>query len=464
LRVFVHALRKYKNGEQLKLDDLVEFVELHKKNKKQITDTSPFTGARHAVNLMTSHKAKGLEFDTVFVLSCQDDIWAPSSRGGKLSFPENLKIAPAGDTIDDQLKLFYVAMTRAKSNLYLTSYTVKASGKESPKLRFLNPYEEGRGDDFVSSILSGEKSEEKEKSIQDTVNVLERSWDVYHCKPFIEDERALLETLLKDYQMPVTHFNNFLNVVDGGPQTFLEQNLLRFPQSMSPSGAYGTAMHKVIELIYTQLRKDGVVPSQETVLEWFERELEMKRLSNTDYTLFLKRGKDALSVYYKESVGNFDPAHKIEVDFKHQGVMIGDAHITGKIDKVIDLGSNIFEVVDIKTGKSAEGWGGKDAYEKIKLYKYKNQLIFYKLLVENSRDFMQSCTVSVGCLEFLEPKNGKIVKLSLEMESEEVERLRKLIDIVFKKIMTLELPDISKYSKDTKGIREFEEDLLQGRI
>ncbi len=465
LRVFVHALRKYKNGEQLKLDDLVEFVELHKKNKKQITDTSPFTGARHAVNLMTSHKAKGLEFDTVFVLSCQDDIWASSARGGRLSFPENLRIAPAGDTTDDQLKLFYVAMTRAKSNLYLTSYTAKGSGKESSKLRFLNLHEKREDvDGFIVTILSGENSEEKEKSIQDTVKVLERSWDAYHHQPFIKDERALLETLLKDYQMPVTHFNNFLNVADGGPQTFLEQNLLRFPQSMTPSGSYGTAMHKVVELIYTQLRKDGVVPSEETVLGWFERELEMKRLSSTDFTLFLKRGKDALAIYYKERIDSFDPTHKIEVDFKHQGVMIGDAHITGKIDKIISLDSNLLEVVDIKTGKSAESWGGKDAYEKVKLYKYKNQLIFYKLLVENSRDFISTGGVSIGQLEFLEPKNNKIMSLSLEMNNEEVERVKKLIDIIYRKIITLNLPDISKYDKNIKGIKAFEDDLLQEKI
>ncbi len=463
LRVFMNSLREYRNGEQLTIEDLVEFVDLNEKNSIQITDTSPFTGARDAVSLMTSHKSKGLEFDTVFVLSCQDDIWASRMRSDRLSFPENLKITPAGDTTDDQLRLFYVAITRAKSNLYLTSYSIKENGKESPKLRFLDTDKrtENNNSGMVVDILSGEKYEDQKEHKENAVNILERGWDTYHQPPFIKDEEALLETLLEDYQMPVTHFNNFLNVADGGPQIFLEQNLLRFPQSMSLSASYGSAMHKIVELIYTHLRKDGKVPPLEIVLDWFERELKMKRLSDLNNMLFLKRGEEALSIYYKERVDSFDSAHKIEVDFKHQGVMIGDAHITGKIDKIINLGSGVIEVVDIKTGKSAEKWTGKDAYEKVKLYKYKNQLIFYKLLVENSRDFVNIGSVSVGRLEFIEPKNDKIMDLSLEMNGDDVDRVRRLIDVVYKKIMALDFPDISKYSKDIKGINEFEDDLLK---
>ncbi|MCK5591203.1 MAG: PD-(D/E)XK nuclease family protein, partial [Candidatus Pacebacteria bacterium] len=387
LRVFVHALREYKNGEQLKLDDMVEFVDLHEKNKLQITDKSLFTNAGNAVNLMTAHKAKGLEFDTVFVISCQNEVWAKSSRGSKLAFPENLAITPAGDAFDDQLKLFYVAMTRAKSNLYLTSYTTTDSGKKSSKLQFLDVYETEVKNKLVREVLAGEIHESK--GPEEMTEVLTHSWEAFHTPPFKGDEKVLLKTLLENYQMPVTHLNNFLDVTRGGPQTFLEQNLLRFPQSMGPAAAYGTSMHKVIELLYTNLRKDGLIPGLEQILEWFEKELLMKRLSDKDYKLFLKRGRDALAVYYRERLDTFDPTHKIEVNFRDQEVVIGDAHITGKIDKMIDAGGGEFEVVDFKTGKAVEKWGGKTLYEKVKLHNYKRQIIFYKLLVENSRDYMQ---------------------------------------------------------------------------
>jgi len=69
LRVFVNALREYKSGEILTIKDLVEFVELHEKNEIPLNDQSPFSRLKGAVNLLTAHGAKGLEFETVFVLS-----------------------------------------------------------------------------------------------------------------------------------------------------------------------------------------------------------------------------------------------------------------------------------------------------------------------------------------------------------------------------------------------------------
>ena len=292
------------------------------------------------------------------------------------------------------------------------------------------------------------------------IEVLAHSWDMFYKTSFKGDEEALLRTLLDNYQMPVTHLNNFLNVSHGGPQTFLEQNLLRFPQSKIPSAAYGSCMHKAVELLYINLRKDGFIPGLEQVLGWFEKELKMKRLSDEDYKLFLKRGFDALAIYYKERMSTFNPTDKIEVNFKNQGVLIGEANITGRIDKMVDVGAGELEVVDFKTGKASEKWEGKTPHEKIKLHNYKRQIIFYKLLVENSRDFMQKGIVKTGHLEFLEPKNGKIIDLSLLIEDKEVERTIRLIEVVYNKIMNLDFPDVSEYSQDLKGTLAFEESLL----
>ena len=57
-----------------------------------------------------------------------------------------------------------------------------------------------------------------------------------------------------------------------------------------------------------------------------------------------------------------------------------------------------------------------------------------------------------------------MVELSLEPSTEDVERTKKLIGIVYKKIKALDFPDVSGYSKDYKGILAFEEDLLTGKI
>lgn len=447
LRVFVGALREYKQGTLLRVSDLVEFVDLHEKNNIRVSDTSPFVSGNDAVALLSAHKAKGLEFDTVFTLSCQDEVWAGRGMSSKLPFPKNLLLAPAGDTLDDKLRLFYVALTRAKRHLYMTSYEMGENGKESLPLQFLVDAETG--------AESGDTGEENQNE-----SILFDAWKAVLAPPFIADEEALLRSLLEEYQMSVTHLNNFLDVTRGGPQTFLEHNLLRFPQAKSPSGGYGSAMHGTIEKVYTYLRRTGDMPADDEILSWFEEGLLYQRLSVRDHQHFLKQGHDALSAYLKERGKLFDPMHKIETDFKNQGVIVGDARITGKIDKMIPEGSEMC-VVDFKTGKTFDEWETSRADEKVKLYKYRRQLIFYKILVENSRDY-NSFKVNEGALEFLEPdKQGRIHDLVAEIAEEETEHTKRLIEAVYKKIIALDLPDTSGYSQDLEGIKQFEEDLLK---
>jgi DNA helicase-2/ATP-dependent DNA helicase PcrA len=454
LRVFVGALREYKQGFLLRLDDLVDFVDLHEKNKIQVADTSPFVSGSDSVTLLSAHKAKGMEFDYVFALSCQNEIWAGRGIHSNLPFPKNLALAPAGDTRDDQLRLFYVALTRAKRHLYITSYETKEDGKESLPLEFIVMGEDDK------PYFSETKDDEEEAVLSDET-LLEKEWKALLAPPYIADETALLRTLLEEYQMSVTHLNNFLDVSRGGPQAFLEYNLLQFPKAKSPSGGYGTAVHGTIENIYTFLKREGKFPDEEVILEWFEDVLASQRLSPRDERHFLKQGRDAIRGYLKERLADFDAMHRIETNFKNQGVVFGDARITGKIDKMIPKDDGTMKVADFKTGKSFDDWEGKNPAEKIKMYQYRRQLVFYKLLVENSRDYAKY-RVEEGALEFVEPdKKGKIHELIADITREETERTKALIEAVYKKIMALDFPDISKYSKDMAGMMEFENDLLK---
>ena len=460
LRVFVDSLREYKQGSMLHIDDLVEFVDLHESNKIAVLDVSPFVSGNESVTLLSAHGAKGLEYDTVFTISCQNDMWAGRGMSSKLPFPKNLALSPAGDTTDDQLRLFYVALTRAKSHLYITSYEIKEDGKESLPLEFLTSPDDGESSEEVRNMLAVENHEEEDSEEKEKTLLFE-AWKSFLAPPFIADEQALLHSILDDYQMSVTHFNNFLDVLHGGPEKFLEHNLLRFPEAKSPSGAFGSSIHSTLEKIYTFLKREGNVPDEKTILSWFEDELKFARLSKNDFAFFLKKGKDALTIYLKEKAGTFDPLHKIEVDFKSQGVVIGDARLTGKIDKMIPESDGKFLVVDLKTGKSFDEWEGKSPEEKVKMYKYRRQLVFYKILVENSRDYAKY-RVEEGMLEFVEPdKKGKIHELVADITEEETNHTKALIEAVYKKIMTLDFPDVEKYSKDLQGMIDFESDLLE---
>src|SRR5690606_31706943 len=79
-------------------------------------------------HLLTVHKAKGLEFDTVHIINAIDTSWRPTATGRQS--PANLPLQPVGDDQDDYTRLMYVAATRAKRDLIVHSYQYDINGKE----------------------------------------------------------------------------------------------------------------------------------------------------------------------------------------------------------------------------------------------------------------------------------------------------------------------------------------------
>ncbi len=453
LKVFVGALREYKHGSLLTVADLVEFADMHERNDLPLADTTPFASARKAVNLMTAHKAKGLEFDTVFVASCQEEVWSPRGYPNKLPFPMNLPIERE-EGGDDRLRIFYVALTRARRELFVTAYRQDDAGKTSMKVSFIAPEQETGP---LARHMKEESVEIRERELVCGLEILPTYPEFF---PIVPGERAILLELLKDYRMSVTHLNNFLNVAGGGPAAFLEQNLLRFPQAMRPSSAYGDAMHKAIELYFREWKRTKKVPKMNDLLVYFREWMERERVTESERSHFLHAGEEALAVWYKGSGKHISGSLRSETDFRNQGVVIGDVPVTGKIDKmIIDDDARTIHVTDFKTGKAKSSWEGKSVDEKILMHGYKRQLIFYKLLVEHSRDF-EKYRVEKGTLEFLEPVDEKIKTLDLDITDDDTKRLSTLIKAVHGRIMDLDFPEIKGYSKDIDGIKEFEEFIL----
>ena len=91
---------------------------------KMLKEQNKKNGEKEGVNLMTMHAAKGLEFDTVFVIEANEG-----------SCPYNK--ATADEEIEEERRLFYVAMTRAKRKLVI-SYVKEKNGKDLLPSRFVS--------------------------------------------------------------------------------------------------------------------------------------------------------------------------------------------------------------------------------------------------------------------------------------------------------------------------------------
>ncbi|HEY4695208.1 MAG TPA: ATP-dependent DNA helicase [Candidatus Nanoarchaeia archaeon] len=91
---------------------------------------------QNAVNVMTVHAAKGLEFKVVFMVGLDADHFPSRERGEPISLPEVLikEVLPLGDYhVQEERRLFYVGTTRAKSRLYYT-WSKDVGGKRFKKI------------------------------------------------------------------------------------------------------------------------------------------------------------------------------------------------------------------------------------------------------------------------------------------------------------------------------------------
>jgi DNA helicase-2/ATP-dependent DNA helicase PcrA len=445
-------LRQWKPSQTLYAKDLVEFGELYTSAKLKVIDTNPHTQTTNAVQVMTAYKAKGLEFGSVFLINAQDEVWGPTSRSQppRIPLPKNLPIEPAGNGDNDKLRLLYVAMTRAKHSLYLTGYSHSLDNKPSPLLSFL---QDGPKPKKIDKPATAQASE-----------ILATDWE-YRFRQIIAGQKALLQPILDNYKLSVTHLNNFLDVAGGGPQYFFVHNLLRFPEALSPPAAYGDSVHKTLQWAHTQLRNSGKMPPAGKIQDYFSGQLDRKHLKKAEYNKHGRRGRDALALYFKKSKDALSAKDMVERGFNNEGVVVAGANLSGKIDR-LRFADNTATVTDFKTGKPAKSWKGRDEYERVKLHKYRQQLLFYKLLVENSASFARKLTVNAGEIEFIEPNEQGILadKLELIFKPQDMERFARLIGAVWTRIMELDFPDIGRYPKTLKGIRQFEDDLIDGKI
>jgi hypothetical protein len=89
--------------------------------------------------------------------------------------------------------------------------------------------------------------------------------------------------------------------------------------------------------------------------------------------------------------------------------------------------------------------------------------MFYKLLVEHSRDFSRY-TVDRGVLQFVEPtRTGETHSLDLSFSKEEMDEFAQLVESVYMCITSLRLPSVESYPPTLAGVLAFEDDIRNDR-
>lgn len=454
LRAIRAKIGEYKTEGTPTLETLVSLVDTY--NQLGLTINTPRVSLGSdiaAVDLLTAHKSKGLEYDHVYIIHSIDSRWGQSARtrSRSISYPENLPLAPAGETADERLRLFYVAMTRAKSRLTLT-YSER-DDRDRASLAA----------DFITAT-NLEPANAPELEAAEQIEVAEVAWS-QKLTQTSSDLETILKPYLDTYRLSATSFTSFLDVTKGGPQGFLLNNILRFPRTSSPAISYGNAVHYALQQAHIHFAAREEQKPLEDILHDFEQALEGERLNDKDKEAALQKGSDHLPIFLASPEVSFTADQKAELAFAHQEVQLDGARLTGKIDVAsLDNEELSMTITDYKTGRPPLSWKGYSEYEKMKLHHYRQQLLFYKILVEESRDYSKY-RVNQGRIAFVQPtKSGSITILDMEFESEELERTKVLVKSVWERIMSLNLPDTSSYPDTLKGILAFEQDIIDGNL
>jgi DNA helicase II / ATP-dependent DNA helicase PcrA len=437
IEILCGSAREFASGSQTTLADFVRFIELNLSTKRIIADESWFMSDERAVELLTIHKVKGLEYDMVYVIDAIESSWQP--RAGSRKSPANLQLQSYGESYDDYVRLLYVAATRAKHSLKVTSYNHDDRGNK------LLPTP------LIASLPLTEITEPGE----DPIVVLEE--DLRWPRLETTDERALLKDRLERMYISATGLIDFLNVAEAGPQSFMERHILRLPVARSPKGSYGTAIHAALEtaqrLINTGKLEFG------TVLDRFEAALIAEHLAPIDYEQYYHLGKQLLQTLIVDERLHLQKGALTEQQL--EDVELNGARLGGRIDR-IDIVDGQLTISDYKTGKALSSFDTKDQTKLVKAWRHRLQLLFYCLMTQHSGRF-KAANIDAQML-YVEAEKDNQITLKLQPDAVSLERLERLVTIVWQRIQTLDFPDTSKYSADLAGITAFEDDLLSGSI
>lgn len=449
-----------KKVEQPKLKDLIQFVKDYEIASAALANTSPYSEAEDAVQILTAHKSKGLEFSHVFMIAVDDASWGKGKGNNNLLvLPANLiQIRHTGVTDDERLRLLFVAMTRAKSNLIMTSSLTDFAGKTPKRLEYLEEREEDGKliSPFIGEIQTHYGDLEEAKKQTD----LRLSW-VAAYKELTPELKPILQGRLENYHLTATDLTLFIDVCYAGPVEFYKSRVLLAPREPGAAALiFGTLIHSTFEKVTREKISD------EEATEFFRSEVLGQAISPEDKKYMLECGAAAL----EKSLIKFGPILRdkggaSEVDFYNEHIQYEDVPLTGKIDHInIDKQNKTIELYDFKTSRyHAEKWDSNDA-----LYKYKLQLGFYKLLLNLSPAYAKYKVERAHILFVTPDGRDEVHDKVYEFNEKDEKELLDLIRAVYHQIKTLDFvsdPELFVEPDEKKGIsdiKKFVKRLIEG--
>jgi DNA helicase-2/ATP-dependent DNA helicase PcrA len=432
IRTFFDFMKaEAERNKKLSLTDFLETLEMMETYHLDLPMQTLY-GHENGVNLMTAHGAKGLEFEHVYVMGCTEAHWEKNRVYDRFSLEQIYPNLKDENAIEESRRLFYVALTRAKKQLNVSYYENETNGKDVSPSR------------FVVEMIECKSVQQEEVHVPD--HLITEFMLSYvppdQTGPITLPEQAFMDSFLKDYSLSVTHLNTYLKC----PISFYFNQVLRVPAAKNSAMSFGSAIHGVLEKIFTEYIKKGKTPSEIELLNLFEKQMFAYSSGFTDKDLkhLTEYGKSFIHPYILSRKEMWQSFQSFEIE-KNIHTRMDDIPINGKLDRVSLNGQKVW-VSDYKTG-SVDNKGRKldpprEGYEEEDPElrfggDYWRQIMFYKILIDADPNL--SWQMTAGEIDFVEPdKNGNFKSFTIDVSQSGVTQVKEQIKTVYAKILNRE--------------------------
>lgn len=367
----------------------------------------------NAVNILTVHSSKGLEFPVVFLVNLIVDRFPSRTRRETLPVPDPLvkEVVPEGNFhLQEERRLFYVGMTRAQDKLFFTASKFYSEGGK--RERKLSP--------FVLEALPEKLDEITAKYKPTQLSLMEATKDFKKSY----DEKS--DNLNRGINISTISFSQ-IQTFDICPLHFKAKFVLNLPTPFTGPLSLGNSVHATLKDIY-DLKMQSQKVTDNIVKELFQKNWSSQGYLSKDYEQKMyDHGVGLMESYLKNNFDVETPTLALETKFsfflnKSDKKDEKPVKITGTIDRIDERPDGGIEIIDYKTGQAKSL--SKRAYQlQLGLYALAANKVRSELLGRQPEDI----TVS---LLYLETGN----KLSQQIKPEDLSSTESLIQNKIKEI------------------------------
>jgi DNA helicase-2/ATP-dependent DNA helicase PcrA len=336
-------------SETRKLPEFLEYLDYFQQANETIALGDEAPG--DAVQLMTVHGAKGLEFPQVFVLRVNHRAFPASERSPLFAFPLELmkEELPQGDFhTQEERRLFYVALTRAEEKLTLTTLTEKR-GKVPTFIEdiLMDPAVKRRDVLQIAPRVLAPVPEKKAEAAEAPQRLLFAAQGPAKIFSRIAD---WAETYHPAASEPLTLSPSAVMGYRACPQQYLFERLWSIEGEARATLTFGRVIHATIRRAVAELKKGHTLPFEE-VQRIYETEWSAIGYED-DYQEeeYKKEGLEQLQTFYAAMIETLPEILEQEKTFELD--LESNVIVKGRIDQINSLGHKDVEIVDYKTGKA----------------------------------------------------------------------------------------------------------------